>query len=374
MKLRQVGSVDQYQDAFDALLIRIEDFPANHASSCFLSGLTLEIQHTVRMFKPKTLHDAHCLAKLQEATLVSIARKKPILEKPPLVSPWTHQPRQQFPVTSGHINNPMPRSTAKFTPSPSYQSHSSSQGSSNTRLKKPVRPLTARAVDDRRARSLCFYCDEKYTPGHKCTAQVYKLELSPQEVEEKEIEGEMDDISSEPLEESAVAYEEVPHISMNAISGMNTYQSMKVMGLFKRHPLHIIIDSGSTHNFLDLSTTKRLGCDVRNTVPLQISFANRNKLISSSMCQDFQWIMNKVEFKTDVMVVPLGSCEMILGVQWLSTLGPILWDFDKLEMRFKYRDNTVVIHGNQQASVHWMEGRTMLRELSISAVPHIFAI
>jgi len=78
MQLRQVGSVEQYQDAFDALLIRIEDLPASHAISCFLSGLTLEIQHTVRTFKPKTLHDAYCLAKLQEATLASIARNKPI--------------------------------------------------------------------------------------------------------------------------------------------------------------------------------------------------------------------------------------------------------------------------------------------------------
>jgi len=51
------------------------------------------------------------------------------------------------------------------------------------------------------------------------------------------------------------------------------------------------------------------------------------------------------------MVVPLGSCEMILGIQWLSTLGPILWDFDKLKMQFNYRGRTVVIQGNQQASV-----------------------
>ena len=37
MQLRQVGSVEQYQDAFDALLIRIEDLPVSHAIGCFLS-------------------------------------------------------------------------------------------------------------------------------------------------------------------------------------------------------------------------------------------------------------------------------------------------------------------------------------------------
>ena len=75
MQLRQTGSVAQYQDAFDALLTRIEDLNIGHAISCFLSGLNSEIQNTVRMFKPKTLDDAYCLGKLQEATLVSIGNQ-----------------------------------------------------------------------------------------------------------------------------------------------------------------------------------------------------------------------------------------------------------------------------------------------------------
>ena len=83
MKLRQLGTVEQYQESFDALLNRVE-LPANHAISCFLSKLCEEIQNAVRMFKPHTMHDAYCLAKLQEAILNSITRRtKPILERPP---------------------------------------------------------------------------------------------------------------------------------------------------------------------------------------------------------------------------------------------------------------------------------------------------
>jgi len=49
-----------------------------YAISCSLSGLNDEIQNAVRMFRPQTLQDASCLAKLQEATLQSIAwRAKP---------------------------------------------------------------------------------------------------------------------------------------------------------------------------------------------------------------------------------------------------------------------------------------------------------
>lgn len=34
----------------------------------------------------------------------------------------------------------------------------------------------------------------------------------------------------------------------------------------------------------------------------------------------------------DFYVIPLGGCDTVLGVQWLRTLGPVLWDFDKLYM------------------------------------------
>jgi len=32
------------------------------------------------------------------------------------------------------------------------------------------------------------------------------------------------------------------------------------------------------------------------------------------------------------MVMPLGEYGAVLGIQWLSTLGPITWDFQRLTM------------------------------------------
>jgi len=78
MRLRQTGNVEMYQENFDSLLSRV-DLTPSQAISCFLSGLTEEIQNAVRMFRPQTLHEACCLAKLQEATLQSMARK---------IKPW----------------------------------------------------------------------------------------------------------------------------------------------------------------------------------------------------------------------------------------------------------------------------------------------
>jgi len=51
MKLKQGGSVAQYQEKFDLLLNRV-DLSMAQAGSCFLSGLNEEVRCAVRMFRP----------------------------------------------------------------------------------------------------------------------------------------------------------------------------------------------------------------------------------------------------------------------------------------------------------------------------------
>ena len=43
--------------------------------------------------------------------------------------------------------------------------------------------------------------------------------------------------------------------------------------------------------------------------------------------------------------LPLGEYDMVLGVQWLSTMGPILWDFAKHTMAFKRGAKRVLWRG-----------------------------
>jgi len=48
---------------------------------------------------------------------------------------------------------------------------------------------------------------------------------------------------------------------------------------------------------------------------------------------------------------------MVLGVQWLSTLGCILWNFEELEMEFSYEGKRMVLGGTQKSNVEWMGGK-----------------
>lgn len=51
----------------------------------------------------------------------------------------------------------------------------------------------------------------------------------------------------------------------------------------------------------------------------------------------FKWLMQGVMFQDDFLVLPIGSCDVVLGIQWLCKLGDIQINFEKLYMQFVYQ-------------------------------------
>ncbi|GKB56079.1 ankyrin repeat-containing protein [Tanacetum coccineum] len=105
--------------------------------------------------------------------------------------------------------------------------------------------------------------------------------------------------------------ETTPHISLNALTGRNTFQTMRVIGHIVRAPN-------------------------KENMSLQVTVANGNHMVSNSMCRVKSQLKNE-EFCADMMVLPLRGCEMVLGIKWLSTLGDITCNFQELKMRFVYK-------------------------------------
>nr|GEV52085.1 hypothetical protein [Tanacetum cinerariifolium] len=183
--------------------------------------------------------------------------------------------------------------------------------------------LTQKELDDKRAKNQCFYCDQKYVPGHKCSGKLFSLEIVEMS-EELDADSELQlDMGVFGLEDNVVENEQEeqhdgsgfdaqPQISLNAISG--------------------------THDFLDISIAKQFGCPIKQTYPLQVS--GNNSLTSVHECKGLTWKLQGETFKADIMLIPLGGCEMVLGMQWLVTLGDIK---DAIEVMVKeLLDNGVI--------------------------------
>ena len=85
---------------------------------------------------------------------------------------------------------------------------------------------------------------------------------------------------------------------------------------------------------------------------MKVTVANGQTLSSTEICRGLQWQVQGLTQHFDFLELPLMGCDLILGVQWLSTLGLITWDFKTLKMQFKYGNATVSLRGLKDGSVH----------------------
>ena len=162
----------------------------------------------------------------------------------------------------------------------------------NTKFSQPFnkpgfKRLTPAELDEKRKKNLCFQCGVPYTVCHKCGGKLYHMLLVPKDnnIEEG---GDMEEDFCQREEEmvengEGVNEENQPLISLNVMAGYNAYQTMRVQGKVKDNVIHILIDSGSTHNFCDEQTARKLGCKVSKTYPLEVSVANGKKLVTTKV-------------------------------------------------------------------------------------------
>ncbi|GJR80458.1 retrotransposon-related protein [Tanacetum coccineum] len=77
----------------------------------------------------------------------------------------------------------------------------------------------------------------------------------------------------------------------------------------------------SLNALTDLNIAKKLGCKPRRICPLEVSMENGHVMSTLYKSRGFSWVFQGVTYTSDVMILPLKGCEMVLGIQWLSTLG-----------------------------------------------------
>ncbi|KAL0462917.1 UNVERIFIED_CONTAM: hypothetical protein Slati_0179300 [Sesamum latifolium] len=209
MNLKQVGTVQDYLDKFDDLLNHV-DLSEAYAISCLFVGLQSDIAVEVRMFRPKNLQEAICLAKLQEQAIY-LANKLTSHSYPfhPKPSPMPSKQSPLLPTltTTHHNNHP------HYTKPPHQPNH-------NTKL--PPRygsRLTPHELDEKKAKGLCFACDEKYIIRYQCSGQkqLYIMEVLEDEDEELVDEGSAEGKPDCILDDGDVDAAHDYHVSMHAI-------------------------------------------------------------------------------------------------------------------------------------------------------------
>lgn len=76
----------------------------------------------------------------------------------------------------------------------------------------------------------------------------------------------------------------------------------------------------------------------------------------------------------DLHALPLCGADVVLGVQWLKSLGPVLTDYNDLTMKFMSEDHIVELKGDTDCGLHSITPlhlRRMIHTDSANAYFHI---
>lgn len=216
-KLQQRGTINDHLNEFEMFTNRIVVLAPLFLLSCFISGLNPKLCREVQAFQPLSLPQAVAFTKLQEDKIND----------------------RRCSLFSSNHNSPM----ATILPS--------------TSSKLPFKRLTLEEIIVCQDKGLCYYCEEKWTTGHRCKPRIH-LFIADDDIYPFPSPSSLT-IDSAPPSPPLISSSKTPLLSLNAMTSMPALETFHVYGVINHQRMTILVDGGSTHNFVQTSVEKFLG-------------------------------------------------------------------------------------------------------------------
>ncbi|XP_058784061.1 uncharacterized protein LOC131658827 [Vicia villosa] len=327
-KLKQEGTVVEYQTKFEKLGNQVVGLPPDAILNCFISGLTIEIQNEMAIHKPTSISQAIDLAKLIESKLKD---SKPRFSKPP---------QNQY----GGPNSTFPSSTTKLaTTSVSQFPQPTRPANPIVTPKFPIKKLTPAQLQERRAHGLCYNCDENFFIGHKCATAKFLLLMDEEESPQLS--------TALNASEDQEIFEENHNdtyfqLSTQALTGHFSPQTLKFKGIISGLPVMVLVDTGSTHNILQPRIAQHLNLPTNSIPNFSVMVGNGSHIQCQGICNNVQITLQDKPFHLPFYLLPIEGADVVLGMAWLRTLGPIQADFSIPSITFTHQNTSLTLQAD----------------------------
>ena len=112
-----------------------------------------------------------------------------------------------------------------------------------------------------------------------------------------------------------------PTISYNALAGITTPQTLKIEGHIKNKNVIVLIDLGSTHNFIRCKVAKELNCFLYPTPECQVMVANGGTINCSRKCHNINLSMGEYVLNSPMLSIPMGGADVVLEYNGYNLWG-----------------------------------------------------
>ncbi|WVZ95213.1 hypothetical protein U9M48_041007, partial [Paspalum notatum var. saurae] len=329
INIRQTSTVAEYIERYAALVDQLTAYGGTndpvYFTMRFIEGLSAHIKPAVMLQRPLSWDTAGLLAQLQEE--MSEEDKRRDIRRPEF-TPVKSTSKPAYPL-------PPPPRLDKFRPTPVDD-----RRSVDTKTPSADDRWTA-LKNYRRARGLCQRCAEKWSRDHKC-ADAVQLHAVQEVLELFSISDESDPPSLASTDGSEQLF---LAISAAAYSGSSSACSVSLWGTLYDIPVHILIDSGSSHTFISTKIASQLSPMIVSAPEMKVQVASGHNLLCSSLIPAACWQVQTCSFIQDLRILDLSGYDMIVGLDWLEQFSPMEVHWKQKWLRIPYQGKLVRLCG-----------------------------
>ncbi|GJZ81421.1 ty3-gypsy retrotransposon protein [Tanacetum coccineum] len=275
-----VGIVAQYQAEFEKLMNRVTDISEALLISFYISGLKPNLQRELLVSKPTTLGEAFSLAKVTEARLDD--QRSPTS----LTATTATSVVQQKPSATRVLGAKADVGKPSLLPTPAA-----------TTKPLAIKWISPAERQERLNKGLCFNCDNKWVRGHKCPGKFLLLMTE----EGGDTGQELDADAEEAVESGDISI-------LNSLIGHGSPRSLQLWGTIGTRNVHVLIDNGSTHNFVRPDVVEKMQLPVASTKAFKVYIGSGESLL----CE--RWLAK--DRKGELMITPADDVLHLLNVTY----------------------------------------------------------
>lgn len=327
--IRQTGPIADYVSEFEALSSQVPDLADHSLEKIFYNGLSPEMKEVIRMKDPQGLQNyIAAVLKMESSTFCKVVGDASNTSKVQQRSYEKHQYKTQ---------------TATDKPKAVFVD-AKPRDSGQQSGQRPRQKYSDAELDNMRREGVCFKCGAKWSRAHAAVCPNKELRILTV-INGLDLEV-VEDINEEIVWQGVPKSPELKTLSYNSFMGISSPKTTNLPGRVGNLKVIVLLDSGASHNFIFPEVVKRLRLKVFADSSLDVLLGNGVIVKGLGVCRSVSFQLNSTTFTSDFISLELGSVDVILGIQWLETLGKCEVDWKEQELSFVYEGKRVTLWGD----------------------------
>lgn len=142
-----------------------------------------------------------------------------------------------------------------------------------------------------------------------------------------------------------VIAEDFCQLSLNALSSVDSDNSMKLKTLVKDKVMLILLDFGSFHSFISSNFVSTANLPTTPILARRVKLPNGEWLTTTAQVSNLHWYIQGHTLCSDMIVLYVGPYDAIFGYDWLKQNSPMQLDWNNITIQFSLQNKTIKLQG-----------------------------